>query len=245
MRMAISPPRPTADFDPAAAAAQRLPVELRARREWLHEIRWRRVGPPRHVWLILAAIFVLHFGMTLALREAMRPPPVKLVDDTSVAVSLIEPPPLPEPVAHEPVASALAADQGGRAANAPAPPRLAPTAREVAPAAPNEQGSEAVVATPVVPKLFNADGSLRLPETQKKRDPLAPDLSAAAEMRARGHNVVRCQPTRFGSAFKPDESVGDEVARKYLSFIGLYNPHSAAKTAGRAADATANCDAEF
>jgi hypothetical protein len=32
------------------------------------------------------------------------------------------------------------------------------------------------------------------------------------------------------------------VSRKYLSYVGMYNPHSAAKAAERVADASEACD---
>lgn len=244
MRMANSPRRPPAgqpvDADPASAASQRLPAELRA---WLHEVRWRRPEQPRHLVLILAAIFALHLVLLLALREAMRPPPFAPMFDTSpaVAVDLIETSPLPEPVAHKPSPPALAVDQGGRAATAPAPPRAAPFVREAVPAA-QKQGNEAVIATPVAPKLFNSDGSLRLPQNHDRKDQFYFDTSAGSEMRLRGHNVIHCRPSNFAGGFAPHESVGAGFARKYLGFIGLYNPHTAAKTSERMADARAACD---
>jgi hypothetical protein len=133
----------------------------------------------------------------------------------------------------------------GSAANSPAPARReAPVRPAAIPAAPKAQQGEveAVVATP---RLYNADGSLSVPRSEgvaKPRNALAEGLAAAAEMHSRGHNVVRCRSTRFAGAWKPDESVGEQVSRKYLSYVGLYNPHSAATAAGRAADATEACD---
>ena len=64
-----------------------------------------------------------------------------------------------------------------------------------------------------------------------------------AEIETRGENPLDCQRTRFAAAFRRDESVGDEVARKYLSWIGLADRAGIAERAqqreGRAAD---GCD---
>ena len=40
----------------------------------------------------------------------------------------------------------------------------------------------------------------------------------------RGHNPLHCRKTRFAGGYKRDESMGDEIARKYLVWIGMYNP---------------------
>ena len=42
-----------------------------------------------------------------------------------------------------------------------------------------------------------------------------------AEIEKRGDNPLDCKRTRFAKAFARDESVGDEVSRKYLKWIGL------------------------
>lgn len=239
-QLAASPP---IDHDLVVDAASRWPAELHRRREWLHAVRWRRVGPPPHWGLILLAIFVLHLALMLALREAMRPLPYIPLDDMMpIEVGLIELPPLPEPVARKPDAIRLAIDQNGHAANAPAPPRPALAARKAMPAALNTQGGDTLVETPILTKLFNPDGSLRLPESQRRKDQFNFDISAGLEMRKRGHNVIRCQPSNFSGTYSPYESAGAEFARKYLGFIGLYNPHTAEKTSKRVADAKAACD---
>jgi hypothetical protein len=42
-----------------------------------------------------------------------------------------------------------------------------------------------------------------------------------AEMEQRGDNPLNCKRTRFAGAFKPDQSLGDEVSSKYLKWVGL------------------------
>ena len=97
--------------------------------------------------------------------------------------------------------------------------------------------------------LFNADGSLRMPEAKLRIGPeeIANPQQAAkarwAEIETRGENPLDCKRTRFAGAFRRDESAGDEVARKYLSWIGLADGAGIAERhqqrEGRAAD---GCD---
>lgn len=234
--------------DPAIAAGLVLP----ARRELLHEIRWR---PPeldrRRMRIALAVAIVLQIALMLLTREWMRPPASAAHPASDVVqVRLIELPPPPdvaETAVHELPPLAVTAPPAGTARNAPAPPRPERAARPVAPPAPGE-GMEAVVETPAAPTLYNADGSLRiapqLAAPAPPRDPIARGKLAARELSQRGHNIVRCKPTRFARAYSPDESAGAELARKYGAYVGLYNPHTAKETADRAMEATENCDHE-
>ena len=81
-----------------------------------------------------------------------------------------------------------------------------------------ESGAEA-------PRLFNPDGSIKLtPEVVAPHAPVNPQEAARrrwADIEKRGDNPLDCKRTRFAQAFKRDESVGDEVSRKYLKWIGL------------------------
>lgn len=63
------------------------------------------------------------------------------------------------------------------------------------------------------------DGSIRLPsKSAQTRD------TGVADMRH--FQSQPCRGTRFAYSYKrgQDETLGAEVARKYLSWIGLYNP---------------------
>ena len=98
-------------------------------------------------------------------------------------------------------------------------------------------------------KLFNADGSLRMPETKLRIGPeaIANPQDAAkvrwAEIRTRGENPLDCERTRFAEAFRADQSAGDAIAGKYLKWIGLADGAAIAERARqreqRAAD---GCD---
>ncbi|MCQ4165252.1 hypothetical protein [Tahibacter harae] len=222
------------------------------RRELLHELRWR---PPdinwRRVVIALAAALLAHLILILLVRDAMKLKP--FVEDRRgvIRVTLIERAPPPEIAAPAPLELpplAVPAPQGGSARNAPAPVRRERGQRQVPAAAAAEQGADAVIATPSLPSLYNPDGSLRTgaaaaPAVQA-RTPLEKDKAVAAEMSSRGHNVIRCKRTRFANAYSPDESVGDKAARKYLGWIGLYNPARAKRSAELAMEARENCDSE-
>ena len=232
--------------DPAQDFARVLAPALDGRRGWREPARWHPDARPPRLWLVAIALLAVHLLWLLALTAGMRPARQPATPaPISVRLVEIEESPAAEVAPRELPPLTVQAPPEGRAANSPAPARPAAPARPVASALPQAGAQEGVVASPA-PRLYNPDGSLRVPHAAPAtpRDPLAQGMQAAAELAARGHNVVRCRPTRFAGAWKPDESVGDEVARKYLGFIGLYNPHSAARTAERAAEATAACDGD-
>jgi hypothetical protein len=225
---------------------------LPLRRELLHELRWR---PPdinwRRVAFAIAMALLAQLILILLVREGMKPKPFAEDRRDVIQVSLIERAPPPQPVAAAPLELpplSVLAPQGGVARNAPAPVRPERGRRQVPAAAAAQQGADAVIATPSLPSLYNPDGSLRTGSATAApapaRTPMEKDLAAAAEMGNRGHNVIRCKRTRFANAYSPDESVGDKAARKYLGWVGLYNPARAKRSADLAMEARENCDWE-
>lgn len=68
-------------------------------------------------------------------------------------------------------------------------------------------------------QLRNVDGSIRLPAK-----PAQTRAAGIADMRH--FQKAPCRGTRFARSYSrgQDETLGAEVARKYLSWIGLYNP---------------------
>ena len=98
-------------------------------------------------------------------------------------------------------------------------------------------------------RLFNADGSIRLPEagsangTETAANPIEAGKARWAEMQVRGENPLDCQRSRFAAAYAPDESLGDKVSRKYLKWIGLADPAGIAeRAAAKQARAADGCD---
>ncbi|MFC4764417.1 hypothetical protein [Dyella koreensis] len=73
--------------------------------------------------------------------------------------------------------------------------------------------------TSPLPQLRNMDGSIRLPsKSAQVRETSIADM--------RHFQNQPCHGTRFARSYSrgQDETLGAEVARKYLSWIGLYNP---------------------
>ncbi|GEM_PF-635635 len=239
--------------DPAVAIGILLAESDRQRRDWLHDVRWRRSPRDRRrIALYWCGILLLHLLAAAGLREAMRPRPLPAPDvardDVVVQVHLIEPTPVETPPVTQELPPLVVepARPSAAAVNSPAPARREPPSRPSAPPPRTVGADEAIVATP---RLYNPDGSLRLdlaprgaPARTVPTRPLADDIAAGKALMQRGHNIVRCRRTAFADAYRPDESAGDEVSRKYLSWIGLYNPHSAQKSAERRAEARGACD---
>jgi len=195
---------------------------------WQRSLRWTR--PPRNrlllaLGLLLAILLTVvelvgfGLGMQRQIGQQIRPPPPRVVQ-----VILIEPtpelplPPEPEPPEFTPKTSKIQVE--------------APKVKLPPPPLPAEEDSDAIrgrIGTSGAPavQLFNPDGSIRLGEpalAPPKTEPLNPQEAAKArwaEMEKRGENPLDCKRTRFARAFKRDESVGDEVSRKYLKWIGL------------------------
>jgi hypothetical protein len=104
--------------------------------------------------------------------------------------------------------------------------RLSPFARRPAPSVSANPAPQIAVPTAPSVTLFNPDGSLRLPLEAKPQKGLPePDIAKGRELMSRG---LDCEaPDALGSG----ESLGESVARKYLSWIGMYNPYSAQRRA--------------
>lgn len=64
-----------------------------------------------------------------------------------------------------------------------------------------------------------------------------------ADLQHRGENPLDCKRTRFARDFKTDQSLGDEVASKYLKWIGLADGEAIAhRQQQRAQRAAEGCD---
>ena len=71
-------------------------------------------------------------------------------------------------------------------------------------------------------QLFNSDGSIRMPTSTAAN--VAPRDANVANMRS--FAVVYCHHSRYAQDYArgQDEDLGAQVARKYLRWIGMYNP---------------------
>lgn len=203
--------------DRSETAADRFREQIRARAlarsgAWVQRTPWgARIG------MIVLAV-ALHLAAAVGLYLLMRPTPtldqeriaVRLIDAAPSEPELPEPPPAPPQAA---VAKSL-------------PPRMA---RPAIAAPPADAGRAEPRATVETMRLFRADGAVRLPEAPEapKPTPHAGALERGRELMARGLDCETHGPDDLAHR----ESAGEEVTRKYLAWIGLYNPAGAMRRA--------------
>lgn len=192
---------------------------------WQRSLRWTRPLRDRR---LLALAGMLAFMVTLlelaGFALGMKPLRTLPRIDNTIQVVLIEPeppappaPPEPEPPEIVRRASRIAIDTPTVRTKTPPPERTEA----------NESNARIGSAGVAAPQLFNPDGSVRLggsgaiaPPSAKPENPREAAKARWAEIEKRG-NPLDCKKTRFAQAFKKDESLGDEVAGKYLKWIGL------------------------
>lgn len=196
---------------------------------WQRSLRWREPPRPRR-WVVpgLVVAVLATVAELVGFATGMRPPPQTSAPSAPVQVVLIEEMPT-YPVPPEPEPPPFVAR----------PSRIAVTPPETRPAPPPPRAMEedssamrarmgAVGAAGGKPRLFNPDGSVRIDPSAtaapaRPRSERDQGIARWAEIEERG-NPLDCHKTRFAEAFSRDESVGDEVARKYLKWIGLADP---------------------
>jgi hypothetical protein len=240
------PPRRTVD-----SALLRDPGSLRFATDslpWQRSLRWR--GPPRNWFLIaLGIVFAVLMAalQLLGFVLGMRPYRIHHPDTSVIHVTLLEPTvePLPPPPPPEPEPPPFVA----RPSRIPiAPPRVRVTPPPPRPAEPSDAmsgriGAAGTAEPAPAPQLFNPDGSVRLNGTLKMPEMPKTERERAAarwtQIEQAGKNPLNCQRTRFAGKYAPDETVGSGIARKYLSWVGLYDPHDTERRAQRAAE---GCD---
>ncbi|HEY0233258.1 MAG TPA: hypothetical protein VGC55_18565, partial [Dokdonella sp.] len=205
---------------------------------WAKPVRDRRV-------LLLGALLALLITVLelLGFAAGMHPYRHPAAQRSVLQVVLIEPEPLVPPPPPDPEPPQFVR-RPSRIAIAP------PKVRTTPPSTPPAESSDAMTArmgnagAPAPPpQLFNPDGSIRLGEgstaiapPSAPKNPQEAAKARWAEIQKKGENPLDCKKTRFAQAFAPDESVGSGIARKYLSWAGLYDPHDTQRRAQRAAE---------
>ena len=209
---------------------------------------WRREQHQRKlVHALIAAAILVNLLWLVGLDRVMAPLVEISPDRQPIVVNIITPPdvfevppePEPEPVEFEKRPSKVQI-QPPQTVSTP-PPLTSETTSQT-------QARMGAAGQPEL-NLFNADGSLRMPKTTTRIGPKKIDnpQEAAkaqwAEIQSRGENPLDCKKTRFANAFRRDESVGDKVSRKYLSWIGLADGAVIAeRAAARQRRASDGCD---
>jgi hypothetical protein len=196
---------------------------------WQRSLRWREPPWPRR-WVVpgLVVAVLATVAELVGFAMGMRTPHPAPASSGPVQVVLIEEMPA-YPVPPEPEPPPFVAR----------PSRIAVTPPEARPAPPPPRAVEedssamrarmgAAGAAGGKPRLFNPDGSVRIDPSAtaapaRPRSERDQGIARWAEIEERG-NPLDCRKTRFAEAFSRDESVGDEVARKYLKWIGLADP---------------------
>jgi hypothetical protein len=209
---------------------------------------WRSPHLRRNsVYSLVALALLINLLWMLGLDRVMAPPRYQEPDRGPIEVNIITPPevfevpPEPEPE-HVEFRRRPSKVQIRPPETKSTPPPLTAEASSTTQARIGAAGEPSL-------KLFNADGSLRMPKASTRIGPKKIDnpQEAAkarwAEIQMRGENPLDCKRTRFARAFRRDESLGDEVSRKYLKWIGLADGAGIAERAAekerRAAD---GCD---
>lgn len=199
---------------------------------------WRRPHfQIRSITFLIAAAFLANLLWIVGLDRVMTPMHSDDPDHGPIVVNIITPPeifevppePEPQPVEFRkrPSKVQIAAPE----TKTTPPPMTTETSAQT-------QARIGAAGEPAL-NLFNPDGSLRMPKARdrigaaKIDNPQEAAKAQWAEIQSRGENPLDCKKTRFANAFARDESIGDKVSRKYLSWIGLAD---GAGIAERAAD---------
>lgn len=189
---------------------------------------WRRSALQRRLVHGLIAIAILtNLIWLIGLDQVMAPLMDVSADRRPIEVTIISPPEVFE-IPAEPEPEPVPVEFKKR----PSKIQIQPPVATSTPPPLNSQTSsqtQARIGTAGQPELnlFNADGSLRMPKTtirigpKKIDNPQEAAKAQWAEIQSRGENPLDCKKTRFANAFRRDESLGDKVSRKYLSWIGL------------------------
>ncbi len=205
---------------------------------------WRRPQfQRRSVYVLVAAAVVVNLLWMFGLDRVMAPLIPAETDRGPIVVSIITPPeifevpPEPEPQPVEFKRRPSKVQIAPPETKSTPPPMTAETSAQT-------QARIGAAGEPSL-NLFNADGSLRMPKARdrigaaKIDNPQEAAKARWAEIQNRGENPLDCKKTRFANAFRRDESLGDKVSRKYLSWIGLAD---GAGIAERAADKRRRAD---
>lgn len=210
---------------------------------WQRSLRWGK--PPRDrrriVFGLLAALLATALqliGFGLGMRSYhVHPPasrPIQVVSIDQQPLLPIPPEPVPPQIVARPSRIAI---EPPRAKTPPPAPRPA----EDSDAMRARMGSAGTAAPP---QLFNPDGSIQMGGTESIA-PAAPKtrreeaMAQWSRIEKGGHNLLDCRKSRLAKGYALDESVGSGIARKYLRWVGLYDPHDTQKRARRAAE---GCD---
>lgn len=200
----------------AEPAAECFQEQIRAR-ALARSGSWMQRTPSASRLGAVTVAILLHAMAAVWLYQLMRITPT--LDRERIEVRLLDAvpsePELPEPPSAP--AKTVRTDSGK--------PRPLPTPRSSNPPPASQASEPERTATIDTMTLFRTDGTVRVPREQESPRP-APHVEGirrGRELMARGLN---CE-AHGSDDLAHRESVGEEVTRKYLAWIGLYNPAAA------------------
>ncbi|MEO8461132.1 MAG: hypothetical protein ABI451_11440 [Dokdonella sp.] len=213
-------------------------------RPWQFSLRWEKPERDRRVLLLglllallMTVIELVGFGL------GMRHRPRQIHPDSPIQVSVIDVAEnLPLPAEPEPPAFV---QRPSKVFVEPPKIRIRP------PPLPPAEASDAIsarIGAAAPARLFNQDGSIALPSAPtsvpaKPSNQQEVGRARWADLQHRGENPLDCKRTRFAKDYKIDQSLGDEVAGKYLKWIGLADGEAIAhRQQQRAQRAAEGCD---
>ena len=241
------PPTPSARTSNDAPSLLH-PAELRFRTDrlpWQRSLRWDRPVRDRRL-LLFGAVLALAITLLELVGFGLGMKPYRHLPkrDSAIHVVLIEPEPPPPPPPPEPEPPEIVRRASRIAIE---PPKVRTTPPPPRPAEQSEANARIGSSGVAAPQLFNPDGSVRLGDggavvapPSRPENPREAAKARWAEIEKRG-NPLDCKKTRFANAFRKDESVGDQVAGKYLKWIGLADPEAIAHRRQQRA-ASGGCD---
>lgn len=194
---------------------------------WQRSLRWERPVRERRVfWLGLVLAFAFTVvelaGFVLGMHSYRSAHWRRATAPQVITVQLIES--VSEPAAAPPEPEPALVVRPSRVAIAP------PQVRQNPPPAHAEEPSDAMRV-----RLGDGQAPLKAPAEPAPKTAREAAQQHWARIEERG-NPLDCRKTRFAGAFARDESVGDKVARKYLSWIGLADPQAIEHRARRRAE---------
>lgn len=183
--------------------------------EWDADIRARALARPglrparlpRYARTLALAILIALHALMFAFWYASRFPrpathpsvvQVRLIDDSVAPM-----PPLPEP--------------SRQATNAQRVSMRRSMAVQLKAEAPARAVSPAL-------RLFDPDGSVRLPLAPRFKTPLAAGIVRGRELLARGHNIIHCRRSRFDNAPTPAEMATAIARGAHMAHLVMGNP---------------------
>ena len=194
-------------FDGGDAATKLAEWDADVRARALARLGLRPARLPRYARTVaLAVLIALHALMFEYWYASRFPRPAS--HPSVVQVRLIDDSVAPMPPSPEPARQATNAQRASTRRSMAVQLRAEPPAQAVPPA----------------PRLFDPDGSVRLPRAPRFTTPLEAGIVRGRELLARGHNIIHCRRSRFDNAPTPAEMATANARGAHMAHLVMGNP---------------------